>query len=195
MVLSFAALIAASGGTAVAIDRIGPDEIEGDAVRSRHIKDRQVQPADLGVTEVRTEPGTVEASASGPIDQPNRPRVRINAERGDLIFVHLRAAIRRTGGTGACRVDLRTISPLGDFKNGPFLRWAGANEVPLYADSRRGLGPNVNDTIGTGQSLADAAEIPVVQSGTYRFSLVYGETTDNTSCAFRDRTLWVGLLR
>lgn len=196
LVVAIVALLVALGGTAVAVTKIGPRDIARDAVRAKHMKAGQVRPKHLAVTRVNRVAGEYFLNYDDIPPGKRGPRLAVSAKRGDLILVHARAEIQRTGSElGACIVRLDLTSPNGSSSAG-LIRNRSLDSLSRtrYAHGSEAQGTPPQSS-GTAEAGAEAVEIPVFKGGRYRFELRYGDTRDFMECRFRDRALWVGVLR
>lgn len=188
------ALVVALSGTAYAADKIGPSEIERDAVRSKHVKDGALKSRDLGVTRFKHASKRVELKTGNAFAGPS---VKLKGKPGDLVLVHAHAVLQKVDGpSGACTVRLRIETPSHTVAGNPILRWPNSFALGLYADGRRFASPTGSSTLGSSnQANAEAIEVPLHESGPHVFSLTYGDTHDDMICAFSERMLWVSQLR
>jgi hypothetical protein len=174
-VLAVAALIAALGGTAVAVDKITSKDIAKNAVRSKHIAAGQVRASDANVVRYARRAPTV---ASGVLT----PVIGVRAKRGDLLTIHGRVDVRRQSGVTSCFVSVEidgpisAVTPVAAVTNGSFF--------PYYVSAE-----------GNGSILsARPITVPIVEPGRYRVSLA-GAGSGGTVCEYRNRNLWVQILR
>lgn len=175
-VVGYLALFVALGGTgAWAADKITSKDIAKNAVRSKHIKAGQVKAADANLVRHVRRPESVE---TGPLT----PVIRVKANRGDLLGIHGRVELRKVAGVYFCYVELHIQGPIE--QTGTVISTSSFDPVSAYIGTDDG-----QDLIG-----ARPITVPVVEQGTYRVHLT-GAGEGGASCEFRDRNLFVELIR
>lgn len=149
-----------SGGTgAVAGSLITAKEIKDDAVRSRHLKDGTVRPADLGseVQGLLADPGAAvsDENYGGSVQLPDDgtmvvSEVDVTVDRPGNLVAYATGTIEASGGmSGSVGCALSSSSSPGTFSPGVI---ASVASNPIDA------------------SIADVARFPVDEAGTYTVS-------------------------
>ena len=181
--IALLALFVALGGTAVAVDKIGSNDIAGNAVRSKHIKDGQVKTGETDLVKYRNATATVTTTSDTPADLG--PSLTVQAKGGSIIHVHAAATITRITGlsNSTCYVKLGVQGP-GEFDSF-ILKSTSTTPVTVYMDATNEGTTNLSTLIGR--------EIPVPAAGEYTLSLRY--QTDSVECDFANRRLWVEVVR
>jgi hypothetical protein len=188
LVISLLALFVALGGTAVAVSKIGSNDIARNAVRSKHIAPGQVQPSDLGVVVHRTVAGEEETTSIAAVPLTG-PVVKLSARAGEVLGIDARFSLHDTVGGSECYVNLDVSGPdpvghkftrIGDYQGGSVATMYMTQDV----------------TASGGQGTANASRpmthsLPIAESGKYTIRLTYQVQTVGTACGYSDRHLWV----
>jgi hypothetical protein len=166
----------------VAVDKVTSNNIAPSAVRSKHIKDKQVKTRDADLVAYRKIAEGVSTSSTTAVEAG--PAITRRAKAGDLLVIQARVFMQHIVGAGSCEVDLRIDGDNQDVGSAVMtsstfeVRWIGAGSQ------------GAND-----RWEAEARVIPVSAPGPYTISLAYRNTSSGTSCLYEDRNLWVELVR
>lgn len=187
-----AALIAALAGTAVAVDKITSKDIAKNAVRSKHIKKNQVKAKDANLLRFSVARGEVtRPGVSGNGGEPGDPRLAVRAKPGDVLILHGRVDIRRDAGSGRCNANFLLSGPGDSLLSSRFAasESEGAFET-VFADPEQ---DSVSGT--TNRARAESRELPVLDGGRYGLGIAYDQGNSGTDCTYRNRALWLGVIR
>ncbi|MGH2963387.1 MAG: hypothetical protein ACRDL3_14535 [Solirubrobacterales bacterium] len=181
------------GESGIADGAVTSPKLATDAVDGSKIAAGAVGPTDIDLLEFDRAAATVTVPGSaGQVEFPGDPSVTVNAQPGDVIYIHARVDIRRLTGTGRCNVLLH-FDPPGSALD-LTTRFA-ASESPdfetVFAD------PNEEDVVSgtTSELRAEGRQLPMLAGGPYALDLRYDQGNSTTDCAFRERALWAGIIR
>ena len=171
-IVAIAALIAALAGTAAAVDKITSKDIAKNAVRSKHIARAQVGTSDTNLVRFARRSQTVATGVLTPV-------IGVQARRGDLLAIHGRVDVRRVAGMQSCFVAVDMDGPISAVT--PVAAVTNASFFPQFISAAD------NNSILNARPIT----VPIVEPGRYRVSL----TGVGSDCEYRDRNLWVELVR
>jgi hypothetical protein len=173
---------------AITRPKLGPDSVDGAKIAAG-----AVGAADVDLVQFdRASRLVILPGSSGGGEFADDPSLTVNAQPGDVIYTHARVDIRRLTGTGRCNASLRFDPPGSELD---LTSRFAASESPVfetvYAD------PNEDDVVSgtTSELRADGRQLPVLVGGPYTFDFRYDQGNPTTDCAFRERALWVGVIR
>lgn len=189
LVVAIVALVAALGGSAVALqgrNSVESNDIAPGAVKGRDMHTGAIKPRHMSVIKVDGETGPQTTTSATPVDLGG-PTVTVTVPQTGLVAVYARATGQVTGGgqNGRAQVHLFEQSLLPDAPR--VLEFNSANpELRISA-------PGTGDLDGTPILTRGGWIVFPADAGTYTFSLRYSQAGGGTA-TFQNTGLWVGVL-
>lgn len=189
LVVAIVALVAALGGSAVALqgkNSVKSNDIAPSAVKGKDIATGAIKPQDLDLIKVDGEAGPL-PTASVPATDLGGPSVTVRVPETGLVAIYARGTGEIDGGGGDARAQIHLFEPTL-LPNAPRILEYDASDPQLRITT-----PGTGNVDGTPSLTRGGWLVFPAEKGTYTFSLYYSVAGGGTA-TFTNTGIWAGVI-
>jgi hypothetical protein len=189
LVVAIVALVAALGGSAVALqgkNTVKSNDIAPSAVKGKDIATGAVKPHDLDLIKVDGETGPL-PTASVPATDLGGPSVTVQVPETGLVAIYARGTGEIDGGGGDARAQIHLFEPTL-LANAPRILEYDASDPQLRITT-----PGTGNVDGTASLTRGGWLVFPAEKGKYTFSLYYSVAGGGTA-TFSNTGIWAGVV-